>query len=103
MIILNSIYIVVFLSINILVLTKEKKIDSNILFDILSTNLLVLFRFIMYYLYKNINYTILFDFILIFIYEVYKKDLQNQASKNYLTVLEFINLLCIIMLFRYII
>ena len=103
MIILNIIYLLVFLLVNIRVIKKENKVDNSLLFDLLSTNTLVFFRYLIYFVYKNINYTILFDFILIFIYEVYKKDLRTNKTKKYITFLELVNLLSIILLFRYII
>lgn len=103
MITLNIIYIIAFFIINIIQIKNSKEINRNILFDIISTNTLVFFKLIFYFLYKNINYTILFDFLLIFIIEVYKKDLLHKNIKYFLILMQLINLLNILLLFRYIV
>jgi len=88
-----AVYMILVFVLNILQIKDYKNLNNDLLFDYVSTNILVLSNLILYFEYHSIKIPLMGIFISIFINFLYYKDIKfNKKIKTILLFLLFLNL-----------
>ena len=88
-----AVYMTLVFVLNILQIKDYKNLNNDLLFDYVSTNILVLSNLILYFEYHSIKIPLMGIFISIFINFLYYKDIKfNKKIKTILLFLLFLNL-----------
>jgi len=88
-----AVYMILVFVLNILQIKDYKNLNNDLLFDYVSTNILVLSNLILYFEYHSIKIPLMGIFISIFINFLYYKDTKfNKKIKTILLFLLFLNL-----------
>ena len=88
-----AVYMILVFVLNILQIKDYKNLNNDLLFDYVSTNILVLSNLILYFEYHSIKIPLMGIFISIFIIFLYYKDIKfNKKIKTILLFLLFLNL-----------
>lgn len=87
------VYIAVFFFINFMQIKNISSVNKDILFDYLTTNILVIGLIIFKFRYHLVGIYLFDIFILIFINYIYIKDIKNNNLKKLLSLFLILNLL----------